>query len=409
MTNYKPREISRALQKALDNMPVVVLTGMRQVGKSTLLQEDPGWRKRRYFSLDDFAVLEAARRNPESLLTGEEAVTIDEAQKCPELLTAVKKAVDRKRTPGRFLLSGSANFALLRGVSETLAGRAVYLDLQPFTRREIHGELGTEPFLTRFFRTFKIPDGLGSTGAVNMREILTGGLPPVCLGTVKDPEIWFKGYEQTYLERDLRELSQVGDLVAFRRFFRLAALRTARILKISELSRDARLNSATGSRYLNLLETSFVVRRLEPFLGNRSSRLIKSPKIYLADSGLAGFLAGVEDLNQAAGEPMTGALLETYVFQNLLGILESRWLNARIYFWHVQGRREIDFIIESGRETVAVEVKAGTRFGEQDLSGLQAFLAATPNCRAGILAYNGTQAVRLDKKTWAIPLSMLLS
>lgn len=390
-------------------MPVVVVTGMRQAGKSTMLLNQPGLKDRRYISLDDFAQLEAARKNPESLLGKGEAVTIDEAQRCPELLMAVKRSVDLQRIPGRFLLSGSANFSLLKGVSESLAGRAVYLQLHPFTRREISGIISPEPFLPVFFRNLNIPDAGEKFQPVEDKEISLGGMPSICLAEATEPRFWFKGYEQTYLERDIRALSQVADLISFRLLLQLTSLRTGQILKLSELARDAKLNSVTASRYLGLLETSFVVNKLLPYIANRSSRLIKSPKIYLSDSGMASYLNGFEDLSPVPGTPLKGALLETYVAQNLAAGMEACWPQARLYFWGVQGRHEVDFIIAQGRETMAVEVKAGSRWENKDLSGLRAFLKTTPHCRAAILAYNGTSPVQLDDRLWAIPLGLLLS
>lgn len=411
---FRAREITPALLHALAHMPVVVLTGMRQVGKSTLLQHQPELARRRYVSLDDFAHLEAARRDPEAFLAGDEPVTVDEAQKCPELLPVIKRLVDQQRVPGRFLLSGSANFALLKEITESLAGRAVYLTLHPFTRRELAGRLEEEPFLVRFFRA-AAPEVLlaaapqGAPAPVAPEEVLRGGMPPVCLSAAGDPGLWFRGYEQTYLERDVRALSQVADLIAFRRLLVLTALRTGQVLKVSELARDARLAAATAGRYLGVLEASFVVRRLAPYLANRASRLIKSPKLYLSDAGLAAHLAGVTALDPGVDEPLRGALLETYVAQNLAGILEARWPEARLSFWHVQGRHEVDFVIEAGRATLAIEVKAGSRWQERDLAGLRAFLAATPGCRAAILAHQGTAAARLGERLWALPLSLLLS
>lgn len=404
---YRKRDITPNLLNALDNMPVVVLTGMRQVGKSTLLQRQPQLARRRYVTLDDFAHLEAARRNPEAFLAGEGPVTVDEAQKCPELLPVIKRMVDRDRRPGRFLLSGSANFALLKDITETLAGRAVYLTLHPFSRRETRGKVADEPFLVRFFRTLEAPSD--PVDPIQPAEVMQGGMPSVCLGEVRDPRLWFRGYEQTYLERDVRELSQVADLIAFRHLLVLTALRTGQVLKLSELARDARLNAVTASRYLGLMEASFVIHRLGPHLANRASRLIKSPKLYMTDSGLACHLAGVASLDVTAAEPLRGALFETYVAQNLSAILEARWPEARLSFWNVQGRHEVDFVIEAGRETLAVEVKAASRWDDRALSGLRAFLSRTPGCRAAILAHNGTEAVRLDDRLWAVPLGLLLS
>ncbi len=391
-SSYHPRAFTPLVRAALADLPVIVVTGLRQSGKSTFLQQEPELANRRYVSLDDLAQLAAARGDPEAFVRTDEPLTIDEAQRCPELLLAIKREVDRSRKPGRFVLSGSANFALLRGVSESLAGRALYLTLHPFTRRELSGALTQEPFIKRFFtKIARVPSAPGN--AINPRDILAGGFPPVSLGHLRQPALWFMGYEQTYLERDIRELSRIGDLVSFRNLLHLAALRTGQILNLSELGRDAKLNAVTTARYLSLLEASFVITRLPPYLTNRASRLIKSTKLYLSDSGLAAFLTGVDSDLFTRGDALSGALLETYVAQNLAGILSAEWPEARLSYWHVQGRHEVDFIIEVGRTTLAIEVKTTGRWDERDLAGLRAFLDKTPQCRAAILAYGGREAV----------------
>lgn len=408
MTGYKPRELTTLIEQALQSLPVVVVTGLRQAGKTTFLQQDERFQGRRYLTLDDFATLEAARSAPEALIEGEEPVTIDEVQRSPDLLLAIKKEVDRRRAPGRFLLSGSANLALLDGVSDSLAGRALYLTLHPFSRRERTGRTAEPPFLTRFLAEPALPRA-SSVEPISEAEILDGGLPPVALGDAASRELWFLGYEQTYLERDLRDLSQVADLVAFRNLLRLAALRTGQVLNQSELARDAKLPATTVSRYLGLLEASFLLTRVSPFLRSRASRLIKAPKVFMTDSGIAAHLAAVTDLSPTSGEPLRGALQETYVCQNLLAILGAHLPRARVDFWSVQGRHEVDFVITAGRSSIAIEVKAATRFGDRDLAGLRAFVGTTPEARAGVLAYNGREAVPLGSNLYAIPLGLLLS
>lgn len=406
MTDYQPREITPRLLRALRHLPIIVLSGLRQVGKSTLLQREQALGEGRvYRTLDDFATLAAARTNPEALLT--EATILDEVQRCPELLLALKRSVDEGRRPGRFILSGSANLALLGHVAETLAGRAVYFTLHPMTRREQRGQTDQPPFLTEFIRSLTLPSG--EADPVTEQEVLTGGLPPACLGPEDSATEWFRGYAQTYVERDVRQLAQITDLVAFRTLAQLAALRTGQVLAISTLARDAKLNATTASRYLDLLETSFVIQRLPPFLKNRSSRLIKSPKLYLSDSGLAAHLAGVTDIEPGRDDLLRGALFETFVAQNLAALLEAHLPDARLGYWHEQGRHEVDFVIDLGRQAVAIEVKATTRWSENDLSGLRAFVARTPACIAAVLAYNGRQAVKLDGPLFAIPLGRLLA
>jgi len=407
MTHFRPRELTPRLVQALRRLPVAVLSGLRQCGKSTLLTQDPAFRERAYLSLDDFAVLAAATRNPEALLDHPEPLTLDEAQRSPELLPLVKAIVDRRRKPGRFLLSGSANLALMARVAETLAGRAVYLTLHPMTRREIRGQTGVAPALLRFLKDRSLPSG--NADPITGQEILLGGLPPVCLEDPGGAALWFRGYAQTYVERDVRQLSQVADLVSFRTLAQLAALRTAQVLNVSGLARDAKLSGATASRYLYLLETSFLLLRLPPFLKNRSSRLIKAPKLYFTDSGLAAHLAGVGAIDRNTAEPLHGALLETWVVQNVSALLEAHLPDAALSYWHEQGRHEVDLIIESERKVYAIEIKAASRWSDSDLHGLQAFAVRTPPCAAAILAYNGKQAVQLGPKLWAIPLGHLLS
>jgi predicted AAA+ superfamily ATPase len=405
MTGYIPREVAPRLERALRQLPVVVLSGLRQSGKSTLLANEPALaRGHDYRTLDDFATLAAARTNPESLL--ERPVILDEVQRCPELLVAIKRSVDEQRRPGQFILSGSANLALLGHVSETLAGRAGYYTLHPMTRRELQRTTGDRPFLVRFLSSPALPSG--KARPVSEQEVLTGGLPPACLGRAADVAEWFRAYVQTYVERDVRQLSQITDLVAFRTLAQLAALRTGQVLVTSTLARDAKLNAVTAARYLALLEASFLIRRLPPFLKNRSSRLVKSPKLHFTDSGLAAHMAGITTIEPGHDDLLRGALFEAYFGQNLTAVLEAHLPDAQLSYWHEQGRYEVDFVIEAGRRVFAIEVKAATRWGESDLAGLRAFLDRTPACVAAVLAYNGREAVRLADRLWTIPMGQLL-
>lgn len=404
MTEYVKRDIASVIPAALHDMPVTVITGMRQTGKSTFLQNNAKLKNRRYVTLDDFAQLESATSDPDGFVRSDEPLTIDEVQKCPELLTAIKRVVDKKRRPGQFVLSGSANLSMLKGISESLAGRAVYFTLHPFSRREIAGATGETPYLKRFFTKQELyKNGLRDT--IKTEDILQGGMPSVCLGQVKNRTLWFKGFEQTYLERDVRELSQIGNLISFRNLLHLAALRTGQLLSPSQLGRDAKLNAVTTSRYLSLLEASFIIQRISPYLKNRAGRLIKSPKLYISDSGLACYLSGIDS---AKSDLVKGAMFETYVAQNLAGIIDMRWPEANIYFWHVQGRYEVDFVIEAGNKCLAIEVKSAARWEDRDLTGLRAFLSSTPHCVAAVLAYNGSEMVKLGERLWAVPLVLLL-
>ncbi len=232
MTTYIQRELRFAVTEAMKTMPIIAITGMRQTGKTTFLKNDQIFKDYRYVSLDDFATLQTAIHQPDELLTSNDGICIDEAQKAPQLLTAVKLAVDKDRTPGKIVLSGSANFALLKGISESLAGRAVYLTLHPFSRREMSGTIHHEPQLVRVLK-----NGGGTSNvdrnSVDANDILRGGIPPVRGLPLPDASLWFRGFEQTYIERDIRDLARIDDLLAFRTVIKLAALRSGQILNFS--------------------------------------------------------------------------------------------------------------------------------------------------------------------------------
>jgi predicted AAA+ superfamily ATPase len=390
---------------ALAALPVVVVTGMRQVGKTTFLWNQLGLGQRRRLSLDDFATLEAARRDPEAFVAGDVPLVIDEVQRVPELLLAIKSRIRGRPAPGHFVLSGSANLLLMAKVTESLAGRALYLSMWPMTRRELR-RIPTPPFLLSTLESGEPPDVDGAR-RVSPEEVLAGGMPQVAVNRV-DPASWFTGFGQTYLERDIRELSQVADLVQFRRFMRLLAMRTGKMLNVAEVSRDAGLSSATGQRYVGLIETSFAGFRLPPFLASRSSRLVKSPKFYISDAGLASDLIGDRGVPMGPADPYAGALLETYVAQNLQGIL-SAWLpRASLCYWCVQGRQEVDFVVEHQGRCLAIEVKSASRWSPGDVIGLRRFVESTPSCVAGILACGTASTHRLGERLFVAPLSALL-
>lgn len=411
---YVERDISGQVAAALKALPVVVLTGPRQVGKTTLLQEDARFKGRRYASLDDLTVWNRARNDPDALLAGDDDLIIDEAQRAPELFPAIKRAVDRNRRNGRFLLSGSANLLLMKSISESLAGRAVYLNMGPMTRRELKGARPDMPLIIRMLNGEDPASLLSNVGDATAnpaeREWFTGGFPPACLsGDPAANRFWFTGYEQTYIERDLRDLSAVTDLNLFQRFTRLAALRTAQILNSSELARDCGANPVTISRWMSLLETGFMVRRVFPWFSNRAKRLAKSPKIYFCDSGLACSLCGVHEKEDLEYGVFRGAMAETYVFQNLAAMVGAFRPDAQISHFRSHGGYEVDFLLETPRAVIAVEVKAGTGIDRRKLKGLENLLELESRCSAGIVSYGGAAVQRLGERLWAVPADILLS
>lgn len=396
-----PRLVGQALAQRLRVMPAVVVTGARQTGKSTLAEElVPGTR--RYASLDDLDVLDAARRDPEVLLGGPGPVTLDEVQREPTLLNAVKRAIDRDRTPGRFLLTGSANLLLMKRVSESLAGRASYLTLWPMTRREQHG-LGRSG---RWEELLATPDAEWRDlladepeSAEDWRALARRGgfpTPSLELTSAEDRAIWFDGYVRTYLERDLQELSAVGDLPDFRRLMRAASLRLGQLVNQTELGRDVTLPQATVHRWLNLLETSYLLVRLPAYAVNRTKRLIKSPKLYWGDTGVALHLA-------SPGDP-GGEHLENLVLGDLLSWRDARVERAELGYWRTAAGEEVDFVIETGGKLLPIEIKASARPRLADAVHLRSFRAEYgKQARAGLLLHTGSSLEWLAPDVLAAP------
>lgn len=405
-TRPLPRHLTAAIADALAAFPVVVVTGARQTGKSTLIHELLDAPRREYRTLDDIDVLERAEAEPDALVSAKAPLTLDEVQRSPKLLLAVKRAVDRDRRPGRFLLSGSANLALLGKVSESLAGRAVYLTLYPFTHSERRGKGGTGPW-DRILEEPGAFEGEHAGVADLAAELLAGGFPPVVLARDRAAQrAWLEGYVRTYLERDLQMLASIHGLVDFRRLMRMAALRCGALLNQSELARDAGLTQPTAHRYLNLLEASHLLQRLPAYAVNRTKRLVKSPKLYFCDSGLAAHLAGIGTPAELEASGLKGPLLESLVLSDLLAWRVSAAPGAEILYWRSVSGDEVDFVIERGAKVIPLEVKATGRPRQDDIKGLRVFLEeygkAAPH---GVLLHTGRKAERLAERIWAIPLS----
>lgn len=400
-----PRLVEDALAERLRVMPAVVVTGARQTGKSTLAaQRVPG--ARRYATLDDLDVLDAARRDPEALVGGTGKVTLDEVQREPSLLAAVKRAIDRNRTPGRFLLTGSANLLLMRQVSESLAGRASYLTLWPMTRREQRGEGRAgrwDELLAARDEDWLDVLATGDGESEEWRSLaLRGGFPTpaVHLDDSKQRAIWFDGYVRTYLERDLQDLAAISALPDFRRLMRAACLRLGQLVNQTELARDVALPQATVHRWLNLLETSYLLVRLPAYAVNRTKRLIKSPKLYWGDTGVALHLAE---------EQPRGAHLENLVLNDLLAWRDARIERAEIGYWRTASGEEVDLVIEAAGALLPIEIKAGARPRLAEAAQLRSFRREYgKEARAGLLVHTGSTLEWLAPDVLAVPWWRLL-
>jgi predicted AAA+ superfamily ATPase len=354
-------------------MPVVVVMGARQTGKSTLVRTDPVVGERPYITLDDIDLLVQARTEPDDLVRRAPRLTIDEVQREADLVLAIKRVVDetRPRRPGRFVLTGSANLLLMKRVAETLAGRASYVSLWPLTRRERMG-LGTAGIWSELLST----PATEWYDLVRAQEVpsedwralaRTGGYPTPAyeLSSEEGRSVWFRGYVKTYLERDLQDLSAIENLVDFRRLMRAACLRIGAVVNQADIARDTGISRPTLHRYLNLLETSFQAVRIEPYSVNRTKRLVKSPKLYWSDTGLAMHLAGEEN---ARGEH-----LENLVLNDLAAWRDAQTNEPQVLFWRTHEGEEVDFVIEAGDRLLPIEVKAAARVTSSDARHLRTF------------------------------------
>lgn len=399
-----PRVAAEHVRRALAVSPVVVVMGARQTGKSTLVQTLPALQNLPYLTLDDLDIREQARVAPEDLVRRAPRLVLDEVQREADLVLAIKRAVDeqRPRTRGRFVLTGSANLLLMKHVSESLAGRATYVTLWPMTRREQLG-LGTAGIWGEFFR-WPVAEWYDrvraeEAPATDWREVVRRGghpTPAYELDTAEERSIWFAGYVRTYLERDLQDLSAIENLVDFRRLMRATCLRLGNLLNQTELGRDTGLPQPTVHRYLNLLETSFQLVRLAAYSVNRTKRLIKTPKVYWSDTGLAMFLAGEMEPG--------GAYLENLVLTDLVAWRDAQVVQPEVLYWRTSTGQEVDFVVEHEGELLAVEVKTTTRPSHGDAAHLRAFRGEYgKRVRGGILLHAGTDTFWITERVLATP------
>ena len=402
---YIPRTLEPFIIRVAQQFPVVLLTGARQVGKTTLLRR-LSQEARAYVTLDDPLVLSLAKTDPALFMQRFPApVLVDEIQYATELLPYIKMAADRTGQPGLFWLTGSQQFHLMKGVSESLAGRVAVLHLLGLSRRELSGQgLNATPFLPT-------PEEIARRSIqaqkLTLKElywlIWRGALPAIALNEAMDRDIFYSSYVQTYLQRDVRDLARVGDELAFLRFLRAAAARTGQILNLAGLAGDADVAPNTAKHWLSILEAAGTVYLLEPYHTNVTQRLVKSPKLYFLDTGLAAYLTAWTSPETLEAGAMSGAILETWIVAELL---KGYWHAGRrpsFYYYRDKDRREIDLLLLQDGVVYPLEIKKTASPGREDVRHFGALERLGLPVGPGGLICMAEQALPLTATVQSIP------
>lgn len=403
---YITRSLEPILKKAASEFPVVVLTGPRQSGKTTLLKRRFG-KRYGYVSLETPDVRLAATEDPRGFLeTYPPPVIFDEVQYAPDLLPYVKERVDSNRErAGQYVLTGSQNLLLFEKITESLAGRAAVLRLLPLSRREADGRPRT-PLPWEGKRRVSSPQKPMYERI--WREFLRGGYPELVADPRRDARLWHASYVQTYLERDVRTIRQVGDLSQFQGFLRALAARSAQLLNLTDLAKDLGVAVNTAKLWLSVLEATYQVIVLRPYFSNVGKRLVKTPKVYFTDVGTLCYLMGLRDPQHAASGPMGGPIMETAVLCEIVRTLTHRGIDPQVYFWRTSTGTEVDIVIEAAGKLIPVEVKLSATPRPAMASSIQRFREDLGDkALPGFVVHPGDIRLPLGSSATALPFAEL--
>jgi uncharacterized protein len=404
---FVQRFAARRVATALTDTPVVMLIGPRQCGKTTLVQQFAD-KDREYVTLDDDTVLEAARNDPAGFVRGFDLVTIDEVQRAPELLRAIKRSVDKDRRAGRFLLTGSANILTLPQVSESLAGRMEIVNLMPISRAEI---LGKEPtFLKMAFNGKLVKPGPDIEGDQLVHTVLVGGYPEMLRR--EDPrrrQAWARDYVKAIVQRDVRDIAEVEKLDQLPRLLQALAHQSGQLTNFTQIGGQIGMDDKTTRKYTGILEQLFLVQRVFPWFRNELKRLIKTPKLHFVDSGLLATLLALTTEQIAKDRSTFGAVLETFVFAEVMK--QTTWSDEGYTLHHYRDKDqdEVDIVVEDEHGAlVGVEVKASATVHASDFKGMRKLLdICGDDLKLGIVMYDGTKVVPFGERLFAAPMSCL--
>ena len=407
MPSLYPRRIEQRLAEALLDTPVVLLAGPRQAGKTTLVRQLAA-KGLRYLTLDDELTLLAARADPVGLIRSLDRAVIDEIQRAPQLLLAIKKSVDEDRRPGRFLLTGSANLMALPLVADSLAGRMETLSLLPLSQTEIEGHSANwidQAFAGQLLKT----DALALGDALTDR-VLRGGYPEaITRDSAKRRMAWARQYVDALIQRDVRDVAGIDKLDQLPRFLNALAQTAGQMCNYSQLAGHVGLDGKTAARYAGVFETMYLLKRVDVWARNRLSRVVKTPKLQFIDAGLLAMLMnlGIEEVRRDRSR--FGQVLETFVFGELLKHTTSAEGDYQLLYYRDADKVEVDIVIENAAgQLVGVEVKASATVKASDLRGLRKLAAlAGDQFKMGVMLYDGAETLPLGDGIWAAPLSSL--
>ena len=397
------RTILKDLQEALAVFPVVLLCGARQVGKSTLVLS----LCEHYITLDDITQLDGARADPKRFIQDlPRPIVIDEIQKAPELLPAIKEEVDRKRKNGDFLLTGSANLLGYKKVTESLAGRMGVMELLPLSCREIANRADAnlaDDLFSAEWPNNKTPQ----SSNLLLDSLLQGGYPELQkIHTQRGRNLWFSSYVSTYIERDVRDIGELRHIDRFIHLLNILAPRSATLLNKAELSRTAGIEQKTLTNYLSLLEMVFQIKRIQPYSTNLGKRFVKSPKLFFTDSGVLCHLLGLNSKETLRNSSHYGAILETFVFTELLKAVQYSESPTRLWHYRTSDQHEIDLLIERDGKVIPVEIKAAKTVRKKDFKHIEDLQSRNSTVKNGVIFYQGEQLVPFGKN-YAMPILML--
>ena len=402
-----PRYIQPRIVEALVDTPVVLISGPRQAGKTTLVRQLAG-EHRKFISLDDELTLLAARQDPVGLVRSLDCAVIDEVQRAPALLLAIKKSVDEDRRPGRFLLTGSANLMALPTVADSLAGRMETLTMLPLAGCEMQSSSGK--WIDAVFNGLIPKTKHTEVGDKLVEKVLRGGYPEaVSRTTPRRRTVWAKQYVDALIQRDVRDIASIDKLEQLPRLLKSLAHMAGQLCNFTQLGGQVGLDSKTANKYLAVFEQMFLLRRVEPWSHNQLSRIIKTPKIQFIDSGLLSTLVDLSDASSVHKRSLFGSVLESFVYSELLK--QATWAE-RDYTLHTyrdKDQVEVDFVIEDpAGQIVGVEVKAAASVSAGDLVGLRKLASlAGKKFASGIVLYDGSDTLPIGERIWAVPISTL--